>query len=72
MEEFNAVLLKVMVSGILLFGIAAALLVLFMRGLQQEDRGERGGKSGHGRRAAALIIGLLSIALYFIWLAYRG
>lgn len=71
-QEFNRVLLTVVLSGVALFAFAAGVLGFFMRGLGREDRGIKGARESHRWRFAALIGVLLAISLYFFWLAYRG
>lgn len=69
--EFNRLMGKVLLSGLILFGLAAGALVIFFRGLGKEGGSEKSADSSHAVRAGALI-GILGLAcVYFIWLAYR-
>lgn len=70
-EEFGPLMVKVLVSALVLFGLAAAALGFFFRGLGKESSGQKGANQSHAVRAAILIGILLLTCFYFVWLAYR-
>lgn len=70
-QEFNQLMTRVLVSGLLLFGLAAGVLVVFFLGLGKEGAGDRKANSSHAVRGAVLVGILVAICLYFVWLAYR-
>lgn len=67
-EEFRRVMLLVVGTGVLAFGVSGTLLVLFFRSLQRESReGERRLTT----RSALLLVGVL-VSLLFFSLLFAG
>ena len=67
-EEFRRVMLLVVGTGVLAFGVSGTLLVLFFRSLQRESRE---GELRLTTRSALLLVGVL-VSLLFFSLLFAG